>query len=207
MVDEIPRREHATHDVELTQWLAQCVRGGEMDRFQQLYERVMPALHAWAMLRIGARARVDPEEVLQETWLRALARFPLYDAERSFRAWIFGVAKNVLLESLRRSRQAGGVSGGSSTMSSWLAAQPDVATSISLRAARRDAMERFLERVRTLGEDEQTLLRMCGLEGATSKEAALRLGIGEEAAKKRWLRLRTELIARDMPRDLLSADE
>ena len=62
---------------------------------------------------------------------------------------------------------------------------------------------RFLERVQALGEDELALLNACGLEGLNSVEAGLRLGISADAAKKRWQRLRGEIVSRDLPRGLL----
>lgn len=189
----------------LTALLARRAQRGELELFNSLCERVLPALYGWAQLRVGRglRRSLDPEDLVHEVWARALARFEEFDASRSFRAWLFGIARNVLLETLRdaqRSREAGAEA---SQARRAIDEAPDTVTSFTRRLARDEALARFLARVRELGEDEQTLVRMCGLEGATMKEAALRLGIGEEAAKKRWQRLRAELVQRDLPGELL----
>ena len=182
------------------------VRGGDGARFDELYERIVPALVGWAALRIRPElhARLDPEEIVQETWFRAWSGFGAFDARQAtFRAWIFGIAKNVLLEGLRGLRDAGE---GSTARVTSFEARPDEVTSLTRRVARADVLQHFLARVRTLGEDEQTLTILCGLEGLSCAEAGERMGISHEAAGKRWRRLRAEIASRDLPRELL-ADE
>lgn len=194
-------------DETMTSVLARRAQSGDLSRFGELYERVAPAVYGWAMLRIraGLRGRLEPDEVVQETWCRALRKLEEYDSSRgSFRTWIFGIAKNVLLEALRTlqaQRQAG--AGSSSTAILTLEDRPDAVTSITRQIARADGMQHFLEQVQALGEDEKNLVLHCGLEGLTSEEAALRMNLKPETVKKRWQRLRAELIARDLPRDLL----
>jgi RNA polymerase sigma-70 factor (ECF subfamily) len=199
------RPESLDHDENLTALLAQRARG-DSSRFEALYERVAPALYGWAALRIRPElhARLDPEEVAQETWFRALRSFDDFSPERAtFRAWLFGIAKNVLLESLRELRASEAAGAGTTTRALVLEAQSDPVTSITRRVARADALRAFLERVRALGEDEQTLTILCGLEGQSCEEAAARLGITSQAAVKRWQRLRAAIVSRDLPRDLL----
>lgn len=146
---------------------------------------------------------MEPEDLVHEVWARALAGFESYDASRPFRAWLFGIARNVLLEALREARKRAASGEDPSELRRALEQAPDEVTSFTRRLARDEALAHFLERVRELGEDEQTLVRLCGLEGASCKDAALALGINEEAARKRWQRLRTELVRRDLPRELL----
>ena len=191
----------------LTAWLAERARSGDLSRFEELYSRVAPALYGWSSLRIrpGLRGRIDPEEVVQETWLRALRSFDRYDPERgTFRAWIFGLAKNVLLEGLHAARQ-GTFPGEANPRSglSRLENLPDTTTSPTRRLARDEGLQRFLERVRALGDEEQTLLILIGLEGLSCERAALRLGISHEATLKRWQRLKGELASRGVPHELL----
>lgn len=192
-------------DEPLTALLARRAQRGELESFNALCERVLPALYGWAQLRVGRglRRALEPEDLVHEVWARALARFEEYDPSRPFRAWLFGIARNVLLETLRSAQKSGDGGADPSVARRALEQTPDAVTSFTRRLARDEALAHFLARVRELGEDEQTLVRMCGLEGATIKEAALRLGIGEEAAKKRWQRLRAELVQRDLPGELL----
>jgi RNA polymerase sigma-70 factor (ECF subfamily) len=187
--------------------LARRAREGDMARFNELCERLMPALYGWACLRIApaARGRVDPQEVVQETWVRALRRFEEFDERRaSFRNWVFGIAKNVLLEAFRAAKDESSALGGPAAPVFSLDALPDSVTTVSHRVAREESLQRFLATVGALGSDETQLVLLCGLEGWTCKDAAQRLSITEEAAKKRWQRLRAEIATRDLPRDLLA---
>jgi RNA polymerase sigma-70 factor (ECF subfamily) len=172
----------------------------------ELYERGTPPLYSWVALnlRSGLSARIDVEDVVQETWLRALRGLRGFDpAQGSFRAWLIGIARNVLLEAFR-ALAAQPAGGGSMANFFLLANRPDSATSVTRDVARMDSVRQFIERVSTLGEDERVLVLCCGLEGLGHAEAALRLGITPAAAAKRWQRLRATLVGRDLPRELLA---
>lgn len=172
----------------------------------ELYERAAPALIGWVTLNLhGAlRSRIDVEEIVQETWLRALRNLSGFDpAQGSFRGWLLGIARNVLLESFRRLRSQPRGEGATEDRLA-LAQRPDSVTSVTRRAAREDGLQRFIERVGALGEEERVLVICCGLEGEDSAEAARRLGISAAAAAKRWQRLRASLAERALPRELLA---
>jgi RNA polymerase sigma factor (sigma-70 family) len=167
--------------------------------FRALYERIAPSLHAWIRLRSAAKSVVhgDPEDVLQEIWLRAVEEFPSYDPARSgFRAWIFGIAKNVLYEAWRQeSRRGHPLPAGE--RSAALQAWPDVATTIRTRMARDDSMGRFLKRAQEFDPTDRMLLLHCGFEDMSRPQAARQLGIAAEAAEKRWQRLRAWIVERN----------
>jgi len=174
-----------------TQVLARAA-ASDPARYEELFARVMPALQAWLALRTPRGRAPDAQDLLQEVWLRALQSFSAYDPARSFRAWIFGIAKNVLLQSLARpSLQARSATDSSAPAS----VVPDPHSSFGTRLARSEAIERFLARVERLDPDERALLVYCGLEEYSSAQAALRLGITPDAALKRWQTLRARLRA------------
>jgi RNA polymerase sigma-70 factor, ECF subfamily len=180
-----------------TQQCAMAAVSGAGDRFGELYERLAPALHAWATLRIGPahRGRLDPEDVVQEVWWRAMDAFATYDPEKGvFRAWIFQIANRVLLNGFR-SLYVRGHAGDAGRP--FEAAVPEhlvgEATSISERAARNEATLRLLREVDTLEPQERALFAYCGLEELPAAAAGRLLGISEAAAAKRWQRLRERL--------------
>jgi|694.fasta_scaffold00755_32 RNA polymerase sigma-70 factor (ECF subfamily) len=176
-----------------TQRLARLARGGDAERFSELYGRLAPALHAWATMKIrpSQRGALDPEDVVAEVWVRAFRALPQYDPDTSFRAWLFRIAKNVLLESFRKLRpDAKGPAAGSSTRIFQLGHFPDSATAISRRVARLDGVQHLLEWARTLEEDERQLLVHCGLEGLSYAEASERTGVARDTIAKRWQKLR-----------------
>lgn len=188
-----------------TAFLARGVQRGETAHFEELYARTAPALYAWAALR--APANVDPGDILGEVWLRAMERLRTHDgANHEFRAWIFGIAKNVLLQVLRvrrddRTARAGYGAPGCS--SNGIDQVPESVTSIGQRLAREDTVRCFVEYAQKLDAADRDLLVHCGVEGGTCTDAATRIGMGAEAASKRWQRLRAELRDKAWVRELL----
>src|SRR5947207_15106904 len=84
--------------------------GTPEDSFEVLYERISPGLYTWASLRIlpSIRSQLDPEDVVQEVWWRALDSYSTFDSRKgSFRSWIFGIATRVLLNAFRYLRVRG----------------------------------------------------------------------------------------------------
>lgn len=163
--------------------------------FEALYTRLAPALYAWAVLR--APRGIDAGDVLGETWLRAVSHVHEFDPARaSFRTWLFGIAKKVLLHELReRARRdaLGGHAEDPQVARGGMEALPEAVTSLSHRLAREDTLAHFLKHVAVLSREDRELVLHCGLEGSTCRETATRLGISEDSAIKRWQRLRAEL--------------
>lgn len=179
-------------DNEHTQQLA---RAAQVDatRFEELCARVAPALVAWAELRLGAKLRgsVDPMDVVQETWCRAWRAFASFDANQvSFRAWVFRIAKNVILECSRRARRDGPSDAGTTARLEIIHAAPDRATALSRRVARDESAAALLAWARDLGPEEHALFVHIGLEGLSYSEAGERLGLQKDTVAKRWQGLR-----------------
>ncbi|MEM7306614.1 MAG: sigma-70 family RNA polymerase sigma factor [Planctomycetota bacterium] len=173
-----------------------------------LYERLAPALYSWACLRMPPelRARLEPADLLQDVWVRALRAIEHYDPERcSFRAWMFQVAKYALLDAHRRlrARPEGGPAAGERRDLDHV---PEEVTSISRRLAREEALALFVERARGLPDADRALLVHCGLEAMAVREAARQLGLSVAAAEKRWQRLRRALAAQGWAKGLLAAE-
>lgn len=165
------------------------------EAFARQFEEVGPVLLAWARLRVRPelRTQLDPEDLLQEVGCRAFANVRAFDAQRgSFRQWVFGIANRVLLEAMRElGRQPRVVEPGPErTGFSDVAA---VITSITRKVARDELVGRFLLQVDGLEHGDRELLLHHGLEELTHAQVAALLGIGEDAVRKRWQRLRDRL--------------
>lgn len=167
-------------------------------RFTARYEQVAPALCVWAMHHVGrtVQARIEVDDVLQETWLRALRLRDGFDgADAAFRSWIFAIAKNLLLEVCRSARRLGRVQIDDGRTSNVRARDQLSAsvTALSQRLLRDDGIRRFHQHLSTLPREDRELVSFCGLEGCTCADAARKLGISVDAAHKRWQRLRARL--------------
>jgi RNA polymerase sigma-70 factor (ECF subfamily) len=189
-----------------TEELVQRARSDPRGGFADLYGRVAPAVFGWISLHVREplRARLDPEDVLQEVVCRAYERFATFDPERSdFRGWIFGIARNVLREVLR-----GAARGRSSSARSAVPDTlelPDSATRVSQALVRDERLAAFLELVRSLPEEERRLLIHRGLEGLPHEQVAELLDLAPEVVTRRWSRLRERLRARTDLAEILAA--
>jgi RNA polymerase sigma-70 factor (ECF subfamily) len=206
--DSDSRDAHPERD---TQRIAREAKHGDGARFAELYERIAPALYAWASLRIrpSMRHQVDPQDVVQEVWVRAWRGFEKFDPEeQSFRAWIFRIGKNVMLEAFRKVQRApsGPGSPGPTTRLFQIRDLPDSATNVSRRLARDEALHKVLEWVEKLPDDERKLFVHCGLEGLTYAEVGERMQVHHETVAKRWQTLRARFGQFGVPKDLIAAD-
>lgn len=191
-----------------TEFLALRAQAGDGDRFALLYERVAPAIFAWARLRMTPELRgvLSPEDVVQEVWMRALEGFASFDgAAGSFRHWAFGIARHVLYRQLRKvSRRR--VRAGYRSGAFDLDAVPEEATAVSLRLRRDEGLQRFLQGLEGLSEEDRELLLLRGLEGLAHEEVAAQLGLQPATVRQRWNRLRRKLEALALPDDLIVSD-
>jgi RNA polymerase sigma factor (sigma-70 family) len=185
--------------------LAMGARAGQAGSFDALHARLSPAIMAWARMPMHRHLHdgMDPDDFIQEVWIRATGSFSSFDPERgSFRRWIFMIAKNLSIDQLRRysrakARGAPAARGGSSMHELGHKAAGDPST--WLQVARSEAFGMFIARVTSLPRDEQLLLVHCGLEELPVAQVAQRLEISEAAALKRWQRLRARLIDQGLP--------
>ena len=195
-------------DETATQRWVRAATGGDREGFSQLYERLAPALYTWAELRIrpSQRAFLEPQDVVQEVWLRAWRSIDTFDADTTpFRLWVFRVAKNVLLEGVRKIQRMDRKSGpGPSTRLFALHNLADSETAVSRRIARDESLAAFAGEIRELEDEERKLVVHCGLEGLSYREVAGRLGISSDAVAKRWQRLRSRLAERGVADRLLA---
>ncbi|MEZ6015489.1 MAG: sigma-70 family RNA polymerase sigma factor [Planctomycetota bacterium] len=171
------------------------------DAFSALHGEIAPRLWSWASVHIGPglRAKIDPEDLLQEVASRSWRRFEDYDpAQGSFYGWSLGIARKVLGEALARVARGHGSRDQWST-TDWTRV-PDDATRATAHVAREEQLRAFVAWADTLERDDRRLLMYRGLEGWSHAQLAELLGVSEATASKRWDRLRERL--RDNPRVL-----
>ena len=195
---------------EITENLVRAAKEGGDSSFGVLYERIAPALYTWADIRIrrNMRAYLEPGDLVQEVWCRALRAFERFDPETtSFRYWIFRVAKNVLLEAMRKVGSPAFQAQAPGTSTRLLALQqvPEVVTGVSKRLSKHEELGRFRDWVQVLERSDRELLLHHGLEGLTHQEVAERMDLGLDAVTKRWQRLRSKLEQQALPLEVLSA--
>jgi len=182
--------------------------GDDARRFGEAWARVTPAVYAWASLHVRPplRVRLDPEDILQEVAFRAWTRFDTWDAERgSFRNWVFGIARHVLHETLRRMAVEALSRGGDLLTTHRMEALPDTATAVTRGVARDEGLLRLVGEVQSLPDEDRRLLLLRGLEGLSHAEVATVLQMTPDAVAKRWQRLCERLRSRPRWAELVVA--
>jgi RNA polymerase sigma-70 factor (ECF subfamily) len=88
------------------QGLRNAVLAGDEGAWRTWYDETFAGLYAYVSWRCaGLRDRTD--EVVQETWLIAVRRIRRFNpASGSFRAWLRGIAANVLRNQFRKGRRS-----------------------------------------------------------------------------------------------------
>lgn len=100
---EAPPRTLAA-DLGLEQ-LAAAAAAGDAEALARLYDGLVGAIYRYVAIRV--RRREDAEDLTQLVFERIVAALPRYRARgRPFEAWAFRIARNAVIDHLRRERPA-----------------------------------------------------------------------------------------------------
>jgi RNA polymerase sigma-70 factor (ECF subfamily) len=153
---------------------------GDREAFDRVLARYRERLEAIVRTRLGARllARLEVDDVLQETCLRALRSIDRFRPRggESFLRWLAGIAEHVILKAAEKDRGAPLLS----------LAQDRAASGVSpsRAAARGERLERLEAALAGLSSDHAQVIRLARLEGLELREVARRMDRSEEAVKQ-----------------------
>ncbi len=82
------------------EWLEQY-RRGDLDALGRLVEQYRRPLYSFILKMTEGRG--DPEEVFQETWIRAIRNLDRFD-DQNLLGWLFRIAHNLIIDRARKSR-------------------------------------------------------------------------------------------------------
>ncbi|QQM41637.1 RNA polymerase sigma factor [Streptomyces liliifuscus] len=152
--------------------------------FEPLVERHSAALHGY----FARRAPGAADDLLAELWLQAYATRRGFDPARgSVRAWLFGVARNVLSTHWRRLASRRPDLPRSTDDDPWEA--------VDDRLVAEAVAPRLRELLARLPSDERELLLLVAWEQLTPSEAAAVVGIPAATARTRLHRARNRMRA------------
>lgn len=80
--------------------LVAAALAGDGGAFEALVERYAAPVYkfAYGYVRVGA----DAEDIAQEAFVRAWRNLKRYDASKSFKTWLFTIAKNAALDAIKK---------------------------------------------------------------------------------------------------------
>ena len=173
----------------LTAW-----RGGDDDAAQQLVERHFDALCRFFRSKLGD----DVDDLIQRTFLDCVeSRDKIRDG--AFRAYLFRVARNRLIDRIRKRS-------GQPEFDPHSSAVPDQAATTPSHAVVRQQEVRLLQRaLRRLSLDHQVALGLYYWDSLTTPEIAVVLEVSPHTIRSRLTRARDRL--RDEIRELAESPE
>jgi len=142
------------------------LRDGSEEAFRALYRRHTPALYSFVLRLLGGAER-DAEDIVQDTWIRAMERLSGFRWEASFRTWLCGIGLNRAREVLRKPGRA----------REEAAPETEPAPEIPGTAERIDLEMDLEEAIRRLPGGYREILLLHDLLGLTHEEIARELGI------------------------------
>ena len=152
-----------------------------MDCLNTAWQAHAPELRHWMRRRL--KNPLEADDLLQDLFLKALRQNKRFCSVHNARAWLFEVARNLLADRLRVTRET------IELPDDLPAPAPDIDTVDQLTAC----LPRVLSELNI--EDRDAITR-CDLQGMSQADFALASGLGLSAAKSRLQRARQRLKTR-----------
>ncbi|WP_299027622.1 sigma-70 family RNA polymerase sigma factor [uncultured Thermanaerothrix sp.] len=178
----------------------EALRNGDRKEFARLVDAFSTPIYRLALRILGDPQ--DAEDVLQETFIRALSALPTFEGRSSLSTWLYRIAVNEALMMLRRRKPEtllnendGGDEENSDNESNYLV---DWCCLPEEELLSEEARQFLDQAIAQLPENLRLVFWLRDVEGLSIKETAEALGLSETNVKTRLLRARLRL------RELLS---
>lgn len=176
--------------------LVSLFRAGNEDAFRVIHDRYRARIHAYARQMLSSAA-ADAEDVVQEIFVRAYLGLRSSRRELALRAWLYRIAHNRCIDELRRP-QAIAVEA-VEELGESRHADPHT------RAEQREALQRLIDDVRRLPDQQRSALLMRELGGMPYADLSGALGVSVPAVKSLLVRARVGLVQASEARDTACA--
>ncbi len=163
-------------------------RSGEVGAFEELTRRHRAAVFNFILRWVGERSRA--EDLLQETWLKVIRTAPSYEKKAKFTTWLFTIARNLCVDSMRRERYrkadsldaADDPQGDAPALSESVAGDGPAPDRAAYAAAVRPKLERALA---SLPPEQREVFVLREYAGIAFKDIAEVTGVPENTVKSR----------------------
>jgi RNA polymerase sigma-70 factor (ECF subfamily) len=156
-----------------------------VDEFVRLFWRHGPAVHAYLSRRVGHQ---QADDLLEEVWVRAFGSRDRYDDRRPALAWLYGIARNVLLGHFRSQHSTAAADIGQRDLG-----EPDPWDAVDDRLDAWRTVSGLGDALVALSGEEREVLLLVAWEQLTSAEVAVVLDIPKGTARSRLHRARVQL--------------
>jgi RNA polymerase sigma factor (sigma-70 family) len=163
--------------------LVTLFREGNDDAFRVIHDRYRARIYAYARQMLAATSQ-DPEDAVQEIFMRAYHGLRASNRKLALRAWLYRVAHNRCIDDLRRPHPI---------MISTAEPMLDGPTDPVQKVEQRDALRRLILDVQRLPEQQRSALLMRELSGMPYADVSAALGVTVPAVKSLLVRARVSL--------------
>jgi RNA polymerase sigma factor (sigma-70 family) len=163
--------------------LVTLFREGNDEAFRVIHDRYRARMLAYARQMLGASGK-DPEDAVQEMFMRAYHGLRASDRQLALRAWLYRIAHNRCIDDLRRPQPLAMATGDAPAGGF----QDPV-----IKVEQRDALRRLIADVQQLPGQQRSALLMRELSGMSYSEVAGALGVTVPAVKSLLVRARVGL--------------
>jgi len=157
---------------------------GDSGALDLLIERYLKLIYGFVYKNVGGAA--DAEDITQEVFVKVWKNIKKFDQEKSFRPWIFQIAKNASIDFLRKKK--------SIPFSRFENEQGQNALVDNIATPPLNLIEKLSDKqtiitaMKGLGEKEQKLINMRNIEGLSFREIAENLKESINTIKSRYRR-------------------
>ena len=152
-------------DADLDQ-LAIAASAGDVDALARVYDELVDPIHRYVALRV--RRREDAEDITQLVFERLVTALPRYRHHgKPFRAWVFRIAHNAVVDHHRRYRQTEPLGG---------IAEPVDAVMVEALSLRGEELRELGSAIGQLTPDQQEAIALRYGAGLSADEAARVMG-------------------------------
>jgi RNA polymerase sigma factor (sigma-70 family) len=176
--------------------LVTLFREGNDEAFRVIHDRYRGRMFAYARQMLRASGQ-DPEDAVQEIFMRAYYGLRASDRKLALRAWLYRIAHNRCIDDLRRPQPV--IMFPSDTASGG--AQDPV-----VKIEQREALRRLIGDVQRLPGPQRSALLMRELSGMSYAEVSGALGVSVPAVKSLLVRARVGLAQASEARNTACAD-
>ena len=155
------------------------------EQFRRSVGEIYPRLHR-AMTAYLAGSSVDPEDVVQEAFLKAYKNLDSFHEDSGFYTWIYAIARNLAIDELRKRKHE---KMRVNIPSDELNLKSDPASNESDR----EEIQILRKAIAMLPELLRSIVVMRLIDGLTYPEIAEVTGLNEQTVKNRMFRARKEL--------------
>lgn len=156
-----------------------ALKAGDQAAFGELYRRYRSRLYAFLVRYTGNRT--SAQDLFQETFLRVFRDRHRYQPRAAFATWLFTIARNLFLDSLKRI----GTPGRFPDLETAIRAAPDPSPGPLETLEQREADAVLRRAVASLAEEDRAILLLSRFRDLRYRQVAEILGISEGAVKVR----------------------